>query len=335
LAGRVRKNIKKTLKIPAGIDNGQTLRLPNMGSAGHRGGPNGDLYVTIGVRSHKQFVRKGFDLYLEIPISYTMAALGGSITVPTLRESVKYTIPAGTQPGSTLPPAANRALSTLKRNGATGDLLVTVKVEVPKHLTEEQKSLLETVRRNAVWESGDGRTGKKKRVQPLKQQKITYTKKPFQSERLFYALKSDYACCGGSGSSDAAAARARLRLFVRMRCIVSDITPLRSRIDVKAHQAHESSIAARSENLKQHAGKIVTNPLSLAPAETGQRQKADREVENRLQGDKVDHAESAEAERTVDEEGDYKLHAQQNKHTQTARRPKSHGCLRNTSAPCL
>ena len=157
-AGRVRKNIKKTLKIPAGIDNGQTLRLPNMGSAGHRGGPNGDLYVTIGMRSHKQFVRKGFDLYLEIPISYTMAALGGSITVPTLRESVKYTIPAGTQPGSTFR-LREQGIKHLNANGM-GDLLVTVKVEVPKHLTEEQKSLLEQYAAT-LGENGEARTGKK------------------------------------------------------------------------------------------------------------------------------------------------------------------------------
>jgi len=110
------------------------------------------------VRSHKQFVRKGFDLYLEIPISYTMAALGGSITVPTLRESVKYTIPAGTQPGSTFR-LREQGIKHLNANGV-GDLLVTVKVEVPKHLTEEQKSLLEQYAAT-FGENGEGRTGKK------------------------------------------------------------------------------------------------------------------------------------------------------------------------------
>ncbi|MEN6338661.1 MAG: molecular chaperone DnaJ [Clostridiaceae bacterium] len=157
-AGRVRKNIKKTLKIPAGIDNGQTLRLPGMGSAGHRGGQNGDLYVTIGVRSHKQFVRKGFDLYLDMPISFTMAALGGSITVPTLRESVKYTIPAGTQTGSTFR-LREQGIKHLNANGM-GDLLVTVKVDVPKHLTEEQRTLLEQYAAT-LGESSEGKNGKK------------------------------------------------------------------------------------------------------------------------------------------------------------------------------
>lgn len=152
--GRVRKNIKKKVKVPAGIDNGQTLCLRGLGNAGHRGGQNGDLYVTISVKNHKQFTRKGFDLYLNIPISYTMAALGGSITVPTLKESVKYTVPAGTQTGSTFR-LRDQGIKHLNANGK-GDLLVTVTVNVPKHLTEEQKSILEKYA-ETLGESGDGR----------------------------------------------------------------------------------------------------------------------------------------------------------------------------------
>ncbi len=140
-SGRIRKNTKKKVKIPAGIDNGQTLCLRGLGNAGHRGGQNGDLYVTISVKNHRQFKRKGFDLYLNIPVSYPMAALGGSITVPTLKESVKYTIPAGTQTGSTFR-LRDQGVKRLNANG-TGDLLVTVTVEVPKRLTDEQKALLE------------------------------------------------------------------------------------------------------------------------------------------------------------------------------------------------
>lgn len=156
--GRVRKNLKKTVKIPAGIDNGQSLCLRGMGSAGHRGGPNGDLYVTIGVRGHRQFTRKGFDLYLEMPISYTMAALGGSLTVPTLKESVKYQIPAGTQTGSTYR-LREQGIQRLNASGK-GDLLVTVNVEVPKHLTDEQKRLLEQFA-ETLGEGADGRGAKK------------------------------------------------------------------------------------------------------------------------------------------------------------------------------
>ncbi len=152
--GRVRKNVKKKVKIPAGIDNGQTLCLRGLGNAGHRGGPNGDLYVTISVKNHKQFKRKGFDLYLNIPISYTMAALGGSITVPTLKESVKYNVPAGTQTGSTFR-LRDQGIKHLNANG-NGDLLVTVNVEVPKRLTDEQKSLLEKYA-ETLGESNEGR----------------------------------------------------------------------------------------------------------------------------------------------------------------------------------
>ena len=165
-AGRVRRNIKKTLKVPAGIDNGQTLRLPGFGSAGQRGGPNGDLYVTISVRPHKQFVRKGYDLLLEMPVSFTTAALGGSITVPTLKESVKYNVPAGTQPGTTFR-LREQGIKHLNANG-TGDLLVTVNVDVPRHLSEEQKNLLQQFAQT-LGESGEargrksgfGRNGKK------------------------------------------------------------------------------------------------------------------------------------------------------------------------------
>ncbi|MEA4940515.1 MAG: molecular chaperone DnaJ [Christensenella sp.] len=157
-SGRVRKNIKKTVKIPAGIDNGQSLCLRGMGNAGHRGGPNGDLYVSITVRPHRQFTRKGFDLYIEMPISYTTAALGGSVTVPTLKESVKYTIPAGTQTGATYR-LRDQGVQRLNANGK-GDLIVTVHIDVPKHLTEEQRSLLEKLAAT-MGEGAEVRNGKK------------------------------------------------------------------------------------------------------------------------------------------------------------------------------
>jgi molecular chaperone DnaJ len=157
-AGRVRKNTKKHLKIPAGIDNGQTLRLPGLGSAGYRGGPNGDLYVTVSVRPHKTFVRKGFDLLMEMPITYTTAALGGSITVPTLNETVKYNVPAGTQTGATFR-LREKGIQRLNTSGK-GDLLITVKVEVPKHLSDEQKTLLEQYAAT-LGESGEGRGGRR------------------------------------------------------------------------------------------------------------------------------------------------------------------------------
>lgn len=159
--GRVRKNLKKTIKIPAGIDNGQSMCLRGMGSAGHRGGPNGDLYITISVRAHKQFMRKGFDLYIDMPITFTMATLGGSMTVPTLKESVKYTIPAGTQTGSTFR-LRDQGIQRLNANGR-GDLFVTVNIDVPKRLTEEQRSLLEKLAAT-LGEGAETRGGKKASV---------------------------------------------------------------------------------------------------------------------------------------------------------------------------
>lgn len=157
-AGRVRKNLKKKVKIPAGIDNGQSLCLRGLGSAGQRGGPAGDLYVTISVRPHRQFIRKGFDLYLEMPISFTTAALGGSLTVPTLKESVKYQVPAGTQTGSTFR-LRDQGIQRLNANGK-GDLLVTVNIEVPRHMTDEQRGLLEQYAAT-LGESADARTTKR------------------------------------------------------------------------------------------------------------------------------------------------------------------------------
>lgn len=138
--GRVRKRRTATVKIPAGIDNGQTIVMRGQGEPGPHGGPNGDLYVRITVRPHKLFKRDGTTLLLELPITMSQAALGADLEVPTLKEKVKYRIPEGTQ---------NNAEFRLKghgvpslRGGATGDLVVRVKVEVPKRLNEKQKELL-------------------------------------------------------------------------------------------------------------------------------------------------------------------------------------------------
>lgn len=138
--GRVRKNTRIVVNVPAGIDNGQTISMRGEGEAGRRGGPRGDLYVSITVRPHKLFQRRGYDLYFEMPIPFTTAALGGEITVPTLRESVRYTVPAGTQSGATFR-LREQGVPRLHNQGR-GDLLVKVYIEVPKKLTEEQKHLL-------------------------------------------------------------------------------------------------------------------------------------------------------------------------------------------------
>lgn len=138
--GRVKKQSRVAVNIPAGIDDGQTLNLAGEGEAGYRGGANGDLYVTIRVKAHKLFKRNGYDLLLNMKIPFSVAALGGEIEVPTLTGKLKYTIPEGTQTGTTFR-LRNQGIQRL-RGRDKGDLLIKVDVDVPKRLNEEQKKML-------------------------------------------------------------------------------------------------------------------------------------------------------------------------------------------------
>ena len=139
-SGRVRKRRTAKVKIPAGIDNGQTILMNGQGEPGLRGGPNGDLYIRITVRPHKLFRRDGTTLRLEIPISITQAALGTELNVPTLKGPVKYQIPEGVQSGEEFRMKGN-GIQQL-RTGTMGDLIVRIRVEVPKRLNEKQRELL-------------------------------------------------------------------------------------------------------------------------------------------------------------------------------------------------
>lgn len=140
-SGYTRKSRKLEVNIPAGIDNGQRIVLHGQGDAGANGGPNGDLVILINVRPHKLFERDGFNLMFEMPVSFTDAALGAKITIPTPDGSGELTIPEGTQTGSTF---NVRGKGVPKVNGSgRGDLLVTVRVETPKGLSRKQKELLE------------------------------------------------------------------------------------------------------------------------------------------------------------------------------------------------
>jgi len=132
---------KINVKIPAGIDNGQRLKLRGEGDAGVGGGPNGDLYVQIGVREHPLFKRDESEILCELPISYTMAVLGGEIEVPTLEGKVKMKIPAGTPSGKVFR-LKNRGIQVLGTN-RRGDQHVQVHVNVPKKVSEETRKLLE------------------------------------------------------------------------------------------------------------------------------------------------------------------------------------------------
>ncbi|MFA5959366.1 MAG: molecular chaperone DnaJ [Tatlockia sp.] len=138
--GRVRESKKLTVKIPAGVDNGDRVRLAGEGEAGMHGGGAGDLYVQINIKSHAIFERQGSDLHCEVPISFTTAALGGSIEVPTLEGRVTLKIPGETQTGKVFRLRGKGMKSVRSHN--SGDLLCKVVVETPVHLSREQKELL-------------------------------------------------------------------------------------------------------------------------------------------------------------------------------------------------
>lgn len=138
--GKVRRNKTIRVNVPAGIDDEQSFRVRDEGNAGSNGGPNGDLLVTVHVRNHSIFTRDGANVHCQMPISFTQAALGATIEVPTLDGKVRYTIPEGTQTGTVF---------RLRGKGipyvgykTRGDQFVTVVVETPTKLTKEQKELL-------------------------------------------------------------------------------------------------------------------------------------------------------------------------------------------------
>lgn len=138
--GKMRKSKVIEINVPAGIDNGQTMQLSGQGEAGDRGGPNGDLLVTIRVRPHELFKREGNDVYISMPISFAQAALGATLTVPTLDGAVEYEIPEGTQTGTRFRLRGKGIPYIRSKN--RGDQYVTVNVEVPKNLTQKQKEIL-------------------------------------------------------------------------------------------------------------------------------------------------------------------------------------------------
>lgn len=140
--GTGRRRGQKTIavKVPPGVDNGDRIRLAGEGEPGARGGPPGDLYVTVKVKSHPIFQREGDDLYCEVPIDIATAALGGELNVPTLDGRVVLKIPEGTQTGKVFRLRGKGVRSV--RSGRVGDLLCAVTVETPVHLNLEQKELL-------------------------------------------------------------------------------------------------------------------------------------------------------------------------------------------------
>ena len=139
--GKVRRTQKIKVKVPAGVDEGQSVRVRGEGCVGSNGGPNGDLLVEILIREHPIFTRDGVDVLCEVPISFTQAALGAEIQVPTLDGKVSFDIPEGTQTGTTFT-LPGKGIPYVGSSRRRGDELFTVVVETPTKLTKEQKELL-------------------------------------------------------------------------------------------------------------------------------------------------------------------------------------------------
>ncbi len=165
--GAVRKNQTIKVKIPAGIDDGQTLNLRGKGNAGLDGGPAGDLLITVFVKPHPLFERDGNSVLMEMPVSFAQAALGAEIEVPTIDGRVKLTIPEGTQPGSVFRLRGKGIPYLQSKGGGRGDQFVTITVTVPKNMTAEQKERLRTYAEAMNESVSEGRSGifgnKKKR----------------------------------------------------------------------------------------------------------------------------------------------------------------------------
>ncbi len=141
--GLERKTTRKKVNIPAGIDNGNQVRMIGEGQPGANGGPNGNFYIEIEVAPHKFFRRNGNDILLDLDINMAQAALGDEITIPTLDGDVKLRIPQGTQPGRVFR-LKEKGVPILQRT-ERGNQLVTVNVQIPTTLTDEQEGLLQTL----------------------------------------------------------------------------------------------------------------------------------------------------------------------------------------------
>ncbi len=138
--GFTTKKATETVEIVAGIDDGQTMRIGGLGNKGANGGPSGDLLITVDVRPHPFFTRRGYDVMLDETVTFAQAALGDTLYIPTLDGKVKFELPAGTQPGEVFR-LRSRGIQKVNQR-AKGDMYVTIVVDVPKNLTAQQKEEL-------------------------------------------------------------------------------------------------------------------------------------------------------------------------------------------------
>lgn len=140
--GKVRRTKTIQVDIPAGIDHGQSIRIQGKGEPGEKGGPNGDLLITVYIKEHSIFERRGNDVYCEIPITFVQAALGADLVVPTLDGNVQYTIKEGTQTGTVFR-LKGKGIPNVRNPKIRGDQYIQVKVDVPTKLNEKQKKMLQ------------------------------------------------------------------------------------------------------------------------------------------------------------------------------------------------
>lgn len=163
--GRMEGYVRKKINIPAGVDTGTKLRIAGAGHAGLHGGGPGDLYVTVSVRPHRYFVRKGQDIHLTVPIGLAQAALGVELEVPTLEGIQHLAVPAGTASGTRFK-LPGKGVASLNRGGK-GNQVITVELEVPKNLTPEQREALRqyaNISNETVENIDNGLIGRLKRV---------------------------------------------------------------------------------------------------------------------------------------------------------------------------
>jgi molecular chaperone DnaJ len=144
-SGIVNKKVKINVKIPKGIDNNQTLRISSEGNTSKKG-RIGDLFLEIKVKPHKIFKRDGFDVYMDFPITFSQAALGAEVSVPTLTENIKIKIAEGTESGNVLR-LRNKGIPYIDNNDYFGDQFVNIIVKTPKKLSKAQTKLFEELKK--------------------------------------------------------------------------------------------------------------------------------------------------------------------------------------------
>ncbi len=154
--GFIRISKKLEVSIPAGIDDGERIALRGQGNDGRNGGSAGDLILQVTVKPHPIFERDGYNIYCEVPLPVTDAILGAEIEIPTLEGNTKYTIPEGTQPGSTFT-VKGQGIPSINNKGRRGDLIFRVNVEIPRSLSDKQKDQVRAFAENC----SEGNYGKK------------------------------------------------------------------------------------------------------------------------------------------------------------------------------